>query len=244
MSKFRELFKAVLQESNFNLNEGIVASNAPVARLVNRLDYTLQQRVKTANEKLPDNAKISVNVIVLPGKGHDFTNKNLITSYYLNIIQTRPIEVFAGYPMAKVPVSAKVRCSTHDKPETAKDIEVYIPNTEQFADRKTLQRNDLDNYNLSDSELDEYISAGIKDLNEVWNNKISRILNALKKINAKTLGDVLTLPSSEIITKYTFLDQDSMFYKIWFKDWIKEVKAEYDRRKAAIYAIKSERPHN
>lgn len=233
MSKFKELFEAVLQESNFSLlNEGIVSSNAPVARLVNRLDYTLQKRVETVNGNLPNDAKINVNTIVLPGRGHDFTNKDLVASYYLNIIQTRPMQIFTGYPMAKVPVSVKVRCSTHDKPEPANDIEVYIPNTEQFADKKTIQRNDLDNYNLSDRELDEYIAVGIQDMNKVWNNKISKIYAALKKINGKILEDILTLSSSEVITRYNFLDQDSMFYKIWFKDWIKEVKAEYDRRKA------------
>ena len=233
MSKFRELFEAALQESNFKLlDEGLLASNAPAAKLVNRLDYILKKRVEKVNENLPNDAKINVNVIVLPGRGHDFTNENLVVSYYLNVIQTRPIEVFAGYPIAKVPVSVKVRCSTHDKPEPANDIEVYIPSAEEFADKKTIQRNDLDNYDLSDRELDEYIAVGIQDMNKVWNNKISKIYTALKKINGKTLEDILTLSSSEVITKHSFLDQNSMFYKIWFKDWIKQVKAEYDRRKA------------
>lgn len=225
MSKFRDLVESIIvgEEAPFwtfgedTLEEGLVPSNAPIGKLVNKLDSFIKDGKPTLEVKLYST-------------GRDIKKKDEIVSYYLTIKETKTYK-FHGCKI-EVPVTIRCRCSTHDKPEQEinppKDINVYIPNP-SFP--KTFNnRGGIMCYDLSEPNLDKYVANGYNDILLALKDKRNYIEMSLNAIKGDVLKDVINLPAQEVVFKYKFLNRDTLYFSRWFQDWLKQVKALYSNQ--------------
>ena len=213
MSKFRELFEAVLQEFNFSLlNEAEWKSTSNIAEVAN----TVVEKVNGEKFKGFAQELIKPGITVkCVGKssGRNPYNPEQRISYYLTTTGTYPQKIKEGYPVANVEVTVEARVSDHDKAKRDPKIDVCIP---QFGTEKTvdIEKYNIKKYDFKQGELKlQWIQLGYNDIFNALKEKTRQMDKDLDILKDPKVFNLLLNNSTKFLMEYDFP------HRIWTSDW-------------------------